>query len=102
MKIRRATGGVSAVGKPGTAKYSQPIPEAGICGSPRFAAHARIWPFRESPGFPPERLSTDRRSDLRNEAIFPLNPHKRKPLARSGAKPPTDRKSTRLNSSHLG
>src|ERR1039457_5324727 len=28
--------------------YSQPIPRAGIGGSPRFAAHARIWHFRES------------------------------------------------------
>src|ERR1019366_191797 len=28
--------------------YSQPIPKAGIGGSPRFAANARIWHFRES------------------------------------------------------
>src|ERR1035441_1367151 len=28
--------------------YSQPIPKAGIGGSPRFAAHARIWHFREA------------------------------------------------------
>src|ERR1035441_761335 len=27
--------------------YSQPIPKAGIGGSPRFTAHARIWHFRE-------------------------------------------------------
>ena len=30
------------MGKPGTAKYSQPIPKAGIGGSPRFAAHTAI------------------------------------------------------------
>ena len=33
---------------------------------------------------------------LRNEAIFPSNPHKRKPLASSGAKPPTRAQTGRM------
>src|ERR1700690_984965 len=28
--------------------YSPPIPKAGIGGSPRFAAHARLWDFRDT------------------------------------------------------
>jgi hypothetical protein len=57
---------------------------------PNEAACRKLTP----PGVRPKSALADIRTgvvrgDLRNEAIFPPNPHKRKPLAPSGAKPPT-------------
>src|ERR1019366_1457396 len=55
---------------------------------PNEAACRKLTP----PGVRPKSALADTRTgvvrgDIRNEAIFPPNPHKRKPLAPSGAKP---------------
>ena len=61
---------------------------APIRAKPSARADPARAPGREWYAGWPQRSARAPGSEVRNEAIFPPNPHKRKPLASSGAKPP--------------